>query len=1561
MKKPDLIKLSEFSATTLSALCDKDNAYIPAFISNTENYKVPVSNFISTEMNSWKEWSKDHGSSGLNDSVYIGANNTANGWGNTVIGTDNNVGDANVNTVIGKENDCVNSVTNTYIFGEDNVTTNDCHSNTIVGIRNDCTDNVTNTHVFGTSNIVEGGNTNTVIGEENTISGFSVSNDVFGKKNVLNGSYNLTVLGNENKATNNAVYSLIAGDNNEITDTDSRGHYVIGYNNKVSGGYVFGVSNSAAHGGMAFGQYNDVMDGSYAVGDYKSAYGGSLAMGPATAGVKSDNGSVAIGWSYIYGKPTEANNGAISIGRSSSANGGALALGTSVFARNGSTTIGFNAYAEESSVALGNDGISAIRGSYAIGKAGAYADYGSYIFGESSTATEGGMAIGKFGVNANGSSIAIGFNGMGASGQSMSIGYNGTYAWGNNSYALGMKGVTAGHESLAMGFSNVCSTSAGMAIGAQNVNADNNTFAIGYRNIGASGAPSFAIGSQGVYAFDDGFAIGVNSVSAANDSFAIGRESVSARNQSISIGKNGNFAENYGVAIGVNNSAFNHSIMLGTNSAPSFASYGSVGIHAGDMNCPFSADNRSIAIRSTYNNGVVSTNNGGISIGRSEGYTYVNNDSIAIGKVDNVIWQSDGTTAVNILSADNISIAIGKAGYRPILVNNMSTFIGNATNASAYATNMSHIVGIAAGRIGFDGNYSNGILSADTRSLVFGGTLNKSSIVEHDSISIGFDNHGYYGSVMIGDENSGFNHYSGTAYTNQWTNAYILGDYNSVENYRGVIMDSEYGKTIRGRDGIARTMSFIIGNDNRVTGYNAFSFGSQNMNGMLSYAWNTDSNSYSYDENDDGFTFTFGLLNYAARNYDMAIGYSSIASGGENIAIGGPIQSMSAYGWDRPGAPTLASGYKNISIRSRLDGIENIGIDSWNITRNNGDISNFTKNRFDNSFNISFYPAVLGSQNNMGVHRNYMSFCNDVNLNSIHITNNVLYNVENATFVASTDITDNYMFNIGGGGSSATTMVAQDVSCNVFYHTSAVGSYKDMSHNIFVDSFIDSKYGKNDCSVFDSIIYRSWTKLDTPFIYTGGTVAGFAWEDGINIRNSVLLGTVTEGSVEDTFSFGALNNSWGNNPLNYDEPPLLRHVSNSVNFGDNYIFNSIDARVIGMQNSAYNAGSTTVIGRTNYIDPKFGHGNDRVTVNNSEVIHDLSIIGTSNAVIENTDLQFLNDQTRGNSIFGSNNVINISADMEDNTVIGSTNRMCKVPQGIQDAVWNSSPFNFIVQYEYQSLVPTKDEYQRPGESWTTYAASGIDYAYIYAGYQSYSSDRNTIIGTHSVITPCVDDSLVLGNNNAAYNSSPDGTIRYSNVVAIGSYNVGVDGSNQFVAGFNNVASGHHSTAIGEELRSNEFQTVMGKYNIPLAGTVRTTSAWDYENNSAYAVENSGALFVIGNGRTRVYEKDKKWYNEAGVEIPYYDVCSPAYIERSNAMIVSANGVVSAANFATSAYANIENTLNDLNTTTYTNAQNIASILQTFGELSALLINKPTTGNYTIGCSAGNLVWVNMQQ
>lgn len=1716
MKKPDIIKLSEFSATTLSTLSDNTSAYIPAFISDVENYKIPVDNFIAEEMNSWKEWSEDRNSSGSNTSVYIGPNNKADasaayimgqnnmstsdcntntiigfdntqnntsnahifgenntvtsGVENTVIGMDNRIDTANdtsifglnntvsasdINNIIGLDNTLdstsgssiigekntatsarqtivlgiSNSADITYgsnIIGKDNLTNNYYNSsiiglensangsdtsiigkenningseNNIIGAKNTLSESYTNnlfgidnsasnyttisdiighsnkstgghnstvvgefntldgatrTYIFGNNisahgtwdfaaigenNSCESSTTNTVIGYENRIEG-CYGNGVIGQKNILIDSYDMYILGQNNKAQNRSVYSIIVGQENETSGTDGRGQYIFGCRNKVSGGYVIGMSNSADNGGMAFGVSNNVHNGAYAIGDYNWSDQGSLTLAPACGENSANRGSIAIGWGF-NNHSNSADLGSIAIGKNTYANDGAFTFGEELSANQGSISIGRTVSAGHGSITIGFDGASAENGSFTIGKYGASAYNGSYIIGESSSASNGSIVFGKYGAMADGSSISMGWNGIGASGNSITIGHDGVYSYGLNSMAIGLSGVSADHSSIVFGMNSVSAASAGMAIGAQGVTANDNTFAIGYRGVGASGAPSFAIGSQGVYAFDNGFTIGVNSISAANYSFAIGRESVSARNTSISIGMNGNFAENYGVALGVSNSAYNHSIMLGTNGSPSYAQYGSIGIHAGDSNKPFTADNYSIAIRSTYDEGVVTTNYGGISIGRSEGYTYVNNDSIAIGKLDAYISDTGlSPSPTNILSADNFSIAIGKAGFHPMMVNNQSTFIGNSTNASAYATNMSYVIGIAGGHY-YPGSsqYGTGILSADNRSLIFGGSMNTSTIVEHDSVSIGFDNIGYYGAMMFGDSNSAYNHYSGNSPSSTWTNAYILGDFNRVENYRGILSNGEEdNKNSRTIDGIARTMSLVVGNDNKVIGYNAFSFGSQNMNGMYEYAWN--GSSYSSDKADDGFTFTFGLLNYAARNYDMAIGYSSIASGGENIAIGGPIYSMTAYGWAEPGAPTQASGYKNISIRSRLDGIENIGIDSWNITRNNGDIGNFTKNRFDNSTNISFNPAVPGSWNMGTAHKNYMSFCNGINLvgtvDSIGITNNILYKIENATFVASQNISDNYMFNIGGHDLSATTMSAKDISCNVFYHTSANGNYEYMAHNIFVDSFIDSTYGKNDSHVLDSIMYRSWTKLGTPFTYTGGTVSNF--NDYAHIHNSVLFGTVTEGSVEDTFSFGALNDIWGN-PLNYGEPPLLRHVSHSVNFGDNYIFNAIDTRVIGMQNSAYNAGSTTVIGRTNYIDPKWAHGNDRVTVNNSEVIHDLSIIGTSNTVIENTDRQILSEQTRGNSILGSNNVINISADMEDNTVIGSTNRMCKVPQGIQDAVWYSSPFNFIVQNEYQSLVPTKDEYIRPGESWTTLAWSGIDYAYIYSGFQSYSSDRNTIIGTHSVITPCVDDSLVLGNNNAAYNSMPDGTIRYSNIVAIGSYNVGVDGSNQFVAGFNNVASGHHSTAIGEELRSNEFQTVMGKYNIPLAGTVRTTSAWDYTNNSAYAVENSGTLFVIGNGRVAAYEKinsygDSTWYNSNNEAISYYDVCSPAYIERSNAMIVSANGMVSAANFATSGYGDVESTLDALNIATYENAQNINILSASFDDLSA---------------------------
>lgn len=1683
MKKPDIIKLSEFSATTLSTLSDNTSAYIPAFISDVENYKIPVDNFIAEEMNSWKEWSEDRNSSGSNTSVYIGPNNKADASATYIMGQNNmSTSDCNTNTIIGFDN-TQNNTSNAHIFGENNTVTSgventvigmdnridtandtsifglnntvsasdinniigldntldstsgssiigakntlsESYTNNLFGIDNSASnyttisdiighsnkstgghnstvvgefntlDGATRTYIFGNNisahgtwdfaaigenNSCESSTTNTVIGYENRIEG-CYGNGVIGQKNILIDSYDMYILGQNNKAQNRSVYSIIVGQENETLGTDGRGQYIFGCRNKVSGGYVIGMSNSADNGGMAFGVSNNVHNGAYAIGDYNWSDQGSLTLAPACGENSANRGSIAIGWGF-NNHSNSADTGSIAIGKNTYANDGAFTFGTEVSANQGSISIGRTVSAGHGSITIGFDGASAENGSFTIGKYGASAYNGSYIIGESSSASNGSMVFGKSNACADGSSISMGWNGIGASGNSITIGHDGVYSYGLNSMAIGLSGISADHSSIVFGMNSVSATSAGIAIGAQGVTADNNTFAIGYRGVSAGGAPSFAIGSQGVFAFDDGIAIGVNGVSAANQSIVIGRESASARNQSISIGKNNNYAENWGVAIGVANSAFNHSIMLGTNMAtPSFARYGSIGIHAGDGSRPFTADNYSITIRSTYDEGVVTTNYGGISIGRSEGYTYVNNDSIAIGKVDARISDTGlSPQPTNILSADNFSIAIGKAGYHPMMVNNQSTFIGNSTNASAYATNMSYVIGIAGGQYGVDGNYGHGVLSADNRSLIFGGSMNRSSIVEHDSVSIGFDNIGYYGAMMFGDSNSAYNHYSGNSPSSTWTNAYILGDFNRVENYRGILSNGEEdNKNSRTIDGIARTMSLVVGNDNKVIGYNAFSFGSQNMNGMSEYAWN--GSSYSSDKDDDGFTFTFGLQNYAARNYDMAIGYSTIASGGENIAIGGPIG-------DANGIPTEAIGYKNISIRSRAKGVNNILIDSYNISYPQFDYygyyesGRFAFNRIDNSKNLSFQQKTdtnritecenisvscefckndINDSKNLSfiipgnVVHNRINKCYNIAMNAPEgeFNNNYLNFIDNAVFTSDVigsktiGYHHNYMFN-----NPSMTIYGENISQNIIYTSRISAAGVDyMAHNIIANSTVSGKnnlgaYGNN--RIFGSIILNSEMNFADPTVFApfAGQYVGYSpynpdAYNGSIITNSFMFGTYTEGCISDCVSFGfdAEDRGYSGSPKTYRRPSF-KHAYQTINFGENVLANTITTYVNGFDNELYGAENIHVIGRENYIDSNYFDGwSGAVPRTNSCNINELTVFGQANAVIKsgtaNTYVQ--------NAIYGNNNVINGSTEITDNNIIGLKNKICNIPASISQSITNiGGAYYWIESNDYASVLPVTDHISDNDPTFDY--AYGSNYASAYAGFNTSKNSRNTIIGSHSVISRAINDSYIIGNNNTIYNSIIDQIntdySQINNDVILGAYNFGVGGSNQFIAGFNNIASGHHSTAIGEELHANAFQTVIGKYNEAVEGTVRTTSAYDIATDTVQELENTGVLFVIGNGRATAYEKKDEsgsahWFNENNVEIHDYELSYPAYIERSNAMIVSANGLVSAANLATSGYGDVESTLDALNIATYENAQNINILSASFDDLSA---------------------------
>ena len=120
--------------------------------------------------------------------------------------------------------------------------------------------------------------------------------------------------------------------------------------------------------------------------------------------------------------------------------------------------------------------------------------------------------------------------------------------------------------------------------------------------------------------------------------------------------------------------------------------------------------------------------------------------------------------------------------------------------------------------------------------------------------------------------------------------------------------------------------------------------------------------------------------------------------------------------------------------------------------------------------------------------------------------------------------------------------------------------------------------------------------------------------------------------------------------------------------------------------------------------------------------------------------------------------------------------------------------------------------------------------------------------------------------------------------------------------------------------------------------------YDESTSSIVNIEPSGVIFAIGNGTydytTGYYTNswgDKKtgYLDKNKNVIPSANVNNEEYITRSNALIVSANGVVSANDY----YNAAGDKLSDLT------------------EIIALLRNKPTTGTYVIKCIDGTLTWV----
>lgn len=746
------------------------------------------------------------------------------------------------------------------------------------------------------------------------------------------------------------------------------------------------------------------------------------------------------------------------------------------------------------------------------------------------------------------------------------------------------------------------------------------------------------------------------------------------------------------------------------------------------------------------------------------------------------------------------------------------------------------------------------------------------------------------------------------------------------------------------------TNSFIVGTNNSAAHYNSYLFGSYNQ----SLTYNNTS------ANDDGFVFAMGFNNMVSRNYDMAIGYGSVASGGENIAIGTPH-----YSYNNNEAPYAAAiGYKNIAFNAYVEGIMNIAYDSiitipfsdWHYGNNKfhsvkantwtyTPSLNFHNNYLDfvngctidvgKNFNCNVINQMSGTtlftdqhfvfnelfmidRSNISANetsRNTLKYFREAKMYTNHMIGNILYNLGSGTNLSAAYVTENIFFNEGGSTGNSNdprnriALTANNIGQNFIFNTSLLGSATEgagINQNFLINSHISANHNYLQYGI------------------------GFGHD---TIGHSFIFGTDISGQATETFSFAASYDSTGT-----AKKAVLSRVSKITNFGDNIIKNSYDSFVYGDTNTVTSVGNSFVAGRLNLVQGS----NNGSAIANSYVTNNNTVFGEANAISNSNttnDDKFTNSIILGKANGILKNCIDNKCYITDNTIIGSINGLYSIPATAIDNVISVGMYNWVnasAELPYHNILRYSND---------KYVTSGQWLVNCYGNNASYNNARNLIIGSHSVISNNINDSTLIGSFNVAYcnqlqtfntmtanfepwtsksyaksacvvyngsafsstinnntytppNASYWSKITYtegssyntlSNNYVMGSFNLSENGSNQVILGNSNIASGHNSISIGEGLIADASQTVFGRYNIAIEGTNGISA--DYVDSK------SGVLLIVGNGR-HINNKT--------------DIDS---IERSNAMTVSANGVVSAADYITSAGKKLSDCITSLPTIT----------------------------------------------
>jgi hypothetical protein len=1405
-----------------------------------------------------------------------------------------------------------------------------------------------------------------------------------------------------------------------------------------------------------------------AIGRQAHSYGSSLSLAT-NNGDDQANNTVTVENEIM--SPDEVPNGSVGIrikNNYTSANGYSLAFGSNVTAQGSSLVIGYgNTYAYVRSLSIGFDYNHAESNSFAIGFSN------NYAFGNS-------FAIGKDYNSATGNSFAVGLNNNKASGNSMAIGWSNSandlsYVLGamceanNHSTAFGDT-ASAFYNSFACGH-NATASDYAVALG-RNSTAYSNSVAVGISTIAKD--YSINVGRNGTTA-KSGVAFGENNV-AIRSAIALGISNT-AQDKTVLVGQN-NFVNNDGAPSGALVGHDNSMTADGYNTA--FGDYNTVSKEAVAIGFNNKAYGWSIAVgsnnRTAYVQGGHATLIGHNNISTSDKET-VNWESLTPSGTSRsstyyfptTSYQPYGITQQIYTASDlhNVSGTISKIAFKVVNaqnnVRNLKIYIGTTVkNTFSWAPyyddewpGSNDWVPISAQTLVYNGNVTFTVGTVEiplTTSFVLPENTNiVVTVVDNTgstSSSLAFT------CLLTGKTGVSLKYQSETPIDTSDLSQYMAGEY--PDQYSGVngnqvaIIFTIGNQTVitdvmDGLSGEVSTNSILMGEQNTSNHWNSMLFGVGNTS-LAPLPEDIPDSEHPYDH-DDGFVLAIGRENVVGRNYDIAIGYKSVANGGENIAIGN----------------SKAVGYRNIAmVNSDIIGISNIGLMESSLTTTlpvmyYGEGKNVRNVLLHGKLNHSGPELIENIVINSGADLTIKQSCSgnvfynvDRRATSGYYDDHDVYHYYDTDISLSIDaynIVDNVFWGMYVNEGGSITCRESANKNFVINSMPVITRAKTLTNNLFLDSvvtldnvsdilsntvihgritgtncatrLIGNHIGTECCLNIDN---NTSDALVQNFLENGSSLTAYT-EDPIVNRcdgsGNVMFGASGKG-IRGCFCMGQGGLDARNGGRQYTKQNFADSITNmsmlgneynvtqsslmTANFGPNPIMSTTYSVVAGIGNTAYGIHSSTVIGKSNVVGYHSNQGYYEYPSSDHGMFY-ADIFGESNMV-------FANGTFVMNTVHGGRNHV-FTKVMTDSQIFGRENKIAERPV---PAVMSCAQVKALQeQYEADSTIqlPT---YIKMSDSGTIYEYNGsgmyrgtetvtADYIYKIDKENKYTGepyginlnrvwndendlDPNTsnyaseihrlhVFGQKNWVHSYVMDYTVFGSANEITNSiaqaDPYHPFGISNGFVQGNNNAVSNGSNIVCMGNGNVSTGHNSVAIGSQLISNQWQTVVGKYNEAVSGPsrvideykttmtyglgevvwhednyyectipVQVAGSWDATKWTVTNPERDKAIFIVGNGYSETDGSDWQAENK---------------IHRSNAMTVYADGTVKARQFESDSDVTLAQ--GDGINITEANGQVTVSVKQSLANLEAFLTAnpQPQSGTYVLGSVDGAWAWI----